>query len=280
MAWIVGVLLIVLCLVGAAAALRLPGGRRTSMPKGGDAWQLGADISRYLGRGTRLALHDLPGDRLPCSSRKAPGTCPSPSSRWSAARCRCCPSGPSTARLRGCAPSTPSWLRDSPPRRTSVQRTRSVTYAADYRKGAGWAHDHGVRARRGRRAGRRRGGHAAGTLRARHHARPGARHQRRRAERRHGGPGPVARRDRAADRRCGSRPARPGTCTATARSAPSAGPWPPGRTSTPRPRSSSGCARSSATSPSRSSRCGSRCARRASSGPPSTGSAPARWSTR
>jgi integral membrane protein len=48
MAWIVGVLLIVLCLVGVPlhyGYLVAP----DLMPKGGDAWQLGADISRYLG---------------------------------------------------------------------------------------------------------------------------------------------------------------------------------------------------------------------------------------
>lgn len=48
MAWIVGVLLIVLCLIGLPlhyGYLVLP----DAMPKGGTAWQLGADISRYLG---------------------------------------------------------------------------------------------------------------------------------------------------------------------------------------------------------------------------------------
>lgn len=48
MAWIVGVLLIVLCLIGLPlhyGYLVFP----EAMPKGGQAWQLGADISRYLG---------------------------------------------------------------------------------------------------------------------------------------------------------------------------------------------------------------------------------------
>ncbi len=48
MAWIVGVLLIILCLVGVPlhyGYLVAP----ELMPKGGTAWQLGADISRYLG---------------------------------------------------------------------------------------------------------------------------------------------------------------------------------------------------------------------------------------
>lgn len=48
MAWIVGVLLIVLCLIGLPlhyGYLLFP----TAMPEGGQAWQLGADISRYLG---------------------------------------------------------------------------------------------------------------------------------------------------------------------------------------------------------------------------------------
>lgn len=48
MANIVGVLLIILVLVGLPlhyGYLVFPGG----MPKGGGAWQLGADISRYLG---------------------------------------------------------------------------------------------------------------------------------------------------------------------------------------------------------------------------------------
>jgi integral membrane protein len=48
MAWIVGVLLIVLCLVG----LPLHYGYLLApdlVPKGGTGWQLGADISRYLG---------------------------------------------------------------------------------------------------------------------------------------------------------------------------------------------------------------------------------------
>lgn len=48
MAWVVGVLLIVLCLVGLPlhyGYLLFP----EALPQGGDAWQLGADISRYLG---------------------------------------------------------------------------------------------------------------------------------------------------------------------------------------------------------------------------------------
>ena len=48
MAWIVGVLLIVLCLVGLPlhyGYLLAP----DALPKGGRAWQVGADISRYLG---------------------------------------------------------------------------------------------------------------------------------------------------------------------------------------------------------------------------------------
>ncbi len=48
MAWVVGVLLIVLCLVG----LPLHYGYLVApdlVPEGGSAWQVGADISRYLG---------------------------------------------------------------------------------------------------------------------------------------------------------------------------------------------------------------------------------------
>lgn len=48
MAWVVGVLLIVLCLVG----LPLHYGYLVApdaLPEGGSAWQVGADISRYLG---------------------------------------------------------------------------------------------------------------------------------------------------------------------------------------------------------------------------------------
>jgi integral membrane protein len=48
MAWIVGVLLIVLCLVGLPlhyGYLIAP----DALPKGGRAWQVGSDISRYLG---------------------------------------------------------------------------------------------------------------------------------------------------------------------------------------------------------------------------------------
>ena len=112
-------------------------------------------------------------------------------------------------------------------------------------------------------------------------ARPGARHQHRRVQRRPGGQQPDARRWSSGSTSCGSRSAAPARWgTATARCA-----GPPGGASGTHllvGRAAAPAARgaSSATSPSRSCRSPSRSARPASSAPPSTGSPAARWWTR
>ena len=115
MATIVGVLLVVLCLIGVPLA-NFDGtpmwGIFDSTPAwvttGSDVHNLGELITTYLGvaHGWLYMIFLFSAFLL---SRRAGGTCPSPSSRWSAARSRSCPSGPSTARRSGCVRSTPSW---------------------------------------------------------------------------------------------------------------------------------------------------------------------------
>ena len=127
MATIVGVLLIVLCLVGLPlhyGYLLFP----DALPEGGRAWQVGADISQYLGvaHGWLYMIFVVMAFLL---SRKAGWDLPFTAGHPRlAAPSRSCPSGPSTGPPDGSAPTsprpapTPQTARDSPSRMAPVGR--------------------------------------------------------------------------------------------------------------------------------------------------------------
>ena len=125
MAFIVGILLVVLVLVGLPlhyGYLLFP----EALPEGGRAWQVGADISQYLGvaHGWLYMIFVIMAFLL---SRKAAWDLRFTLETLSAAPSRSCPSGPSAGPLPGSARSTPSSSA------AIVARTPPVAlFAADY----------------------------------------------------------------------------------------------------------------------------------------------------
>ena len=133
----------------------------------------------------------------------------------------CCPPGPLDARFTllvlaaGLIPLLIFWVEHRVAQRMRAEHPELARTGARR-----VARDDRVRARRRGRARRGRGRHAARALRARHRPGPGARHQRRRAQRRDGRARPDARRSSTGSPTCGEAPAETAArCTATGRCA-------------------------------------------------------------